>query len=179
MAPGSLQLHHRTVRETGSQLSTSLRADGDYQPSLYFGTERGETDPGKAGSRLYEDRADGRKALDVSERRPLQAVWGHVGSAGAVSDHRLFAGIWPSWLQGAGPFLATGKRICRELDRGAILYMEMHGHPVYGSHHLLCYGYRFKDGKLMLRTADGWISHIHELPAGQELFSFCTVITRK
>ena len=78
-----------------------------------------------------------------------------------------------------GPFLATGKRICRELDRGAILYMEMHGHPVYGSHHLLCYGYRFKDGKLMLRTADGWISHIHELPAGQELFSFCTVKKKK
>jgi hypothetical protein len=31
----------------------------------------------------------------------------------------------------------------------------------------------------MLRTADGWITRIHELPAGQELFSLCTVIIRK
>lgn len=78
-----------------------------------------------------------------------------------------------------GPYLATANRICRELDRGAILYMEVHRHPVYGNHHMLCYGYRFKDGQLMLRTADGWITRIHELPAGQELFSLCTVIIRK
>ena len=78
-----------------------------------------------------------------------------------------------------GPYLATANRICRELDRGAILYMEMHRHPIYGSHHMLCYGYRIVDGKLMLRTADGWITRIHELPAGQELFSLCTVIIRK
>ena len=32
---------------------------------------------------------------------------------------------------------------------------------------------------LMLRTADGWITRIHDLPAGQELFSLCTVIIRK
>ena len=78
-----------------------------------------------------------------------------------------------------GPYLATANRICKELDRGAILYMEVHRHPVYGNHHMLCFGYRFQDGKLMLRTADGWITRIHELPAGQDLFSLCTVIKRK
>ena len=78
-----------------------------------------------------------------------------------------------------GPYLATAKRICSELDRGAILYMELHRHPVYGGHHMLCYGYRIENGKLMLRTADGWITRSHDLPAGQELFSLCTVIIRK
>ena len=78
-----------------------------------------------------------------------------------------------------GPYFATAKRICTELDRGAILYMEVHRHPVYGNHHMLCYGYRIADGKLMLRMADGWIGRIHELPAGEERFAMCTVISRR
>ena len=78
-----------------------------------------------------------------------------------------------------GPFPATAKRICTELDKGAILYMEVHRHPVYGNHHMLCYGYRFQDGKLMLRTADGWITRIHDLPAGTEWFALCTVISHR
>ena len=78
-----------------------------------------------------------------------------------------------------GPFPATQRRICRELDRGALLYMEVHRHPVYGDHHMLCYGYSVRDGRLFLRMADGWVGRIHDLPAGEELFSFCTVISKK
>ena len=66
-----------------------------------------------------------------------------------------------------GPFPATARRICTELDRGAILYMEVHRHPVYGNHHMLCYGYQIRDGKLFLRMADGWVGRVHDLPAGE------------
>ena len=76
-------------------------------------------------------------------------------------------------------FPGDGRRICSELDRGAILYMEVHHHPVYGNHHMLCYGYRIADGRLMLRIADGWINRIHELPAGEERFAFCTAALKK
>ena len=78
-----------------------------------------------------------------------------------------------------GPFPATARRICTELDRGAIVYLEVHRHPVYGNHHMLCYGYTVRDGRLMLRMADGWVRRIHDLPAGEELFALCTVINRK
>ena len=79
----------------------------------------------------------------------------------------------------SGPYPATTGRICKELDRGAILYMEVHRHPVYGNHHMLCYGYSVRDGRLMLRMADGWIGRVHDIPAGEELFAFCTVVRRK
>ena len=78
-----------------------------------------------------------------------------------------------------GPYPATQGRIVKELDRGAVLYMEVHRHPVYGNHHMLCYGYSVREGRLFLRMADGWVVRIHDLPAGEELFSFCTVISRK
>ena len=78
-----------------------------------------------------------------------------------------------------GPFPATARRICTELDRGAILYMEVHRHPVYGNHHMLCYGYQIRDGKLFLRMADGWVGRVHDLPAGEERFALCTVISRR
>ena len=78
-----------------------------------------------------------------------------------------------------GPFPATARRICTELDRGAIVYLEVHRHPVYGNHHMLCYGYTVRDGRLMLRMADGWVGRVHDLPAGEELFALCTVISRK
>ena len=78
-----------------------------------------------------------------------------------------------------GPFPATAGRICSELDKGAILYMEVHHHPVYGNHHMLCYGYRIADGRLMLRIADGWVNGIHELHAGEERFALCTAISKK
>ena len=77
-----------------------------------------------------------------------------------------------------GPFPATARRICTELDRGAVLYMEVHRHPVYGNHHMLCYGYQIRDGKLFLRMADGWVGRVHDLPAGEERFALCTVISR-
>ena len=78
-----------------------------------------------------------------------------------------------------GPFPATARRICTELDKGALLYMEVHGHPVYGNHHMLCYGYHVRDGRLMLRMADGWVGRVHDLPAGEEKFALCTVISRR
>ena len=78
-----------------------------------------------------------------------------------------------------GPFPATARRVCTELDRGAIVYLEVHRHPVYGNHHMLCYGYTVRDGRLMLRMADGWVRRIHDLPAGEELFALCTVVNRK
>lgn len=78
-----------------------------------------------------------------------------------------------------GPYLATPNRIATELDKGAILYLEVHRHPVYGNHHMLCDGYRVVDGKLILRVADGWIGRIHELPAGEAMFTLCTVIARR
>lgn len=77
-----------------------------------------------------------------------------------------------------GPFPANARRIMSELDSGSILYMEVHRHPVYGNHHMLCYGYRIDGGRLMLRTADGWVARLHDLPAGEEMFSLCTAIRR-
>lgn len=77
-----------------------------------------------------------------------------------------------------GPFPASAERIMSELDKGAVLYLEVHRHPVYGSHHMVCYGYKVTGGRLMLRVADGWVTKVHELPAGEEWFALCTVISR-
>ncbi len=78
-----------------------------------------------------------------------------------------------------GPFPATARRIRRELDSGSILYMEVHRHPVYGNHHMICYGYSIRDGRLFLRAADGWAGKIRNVRAGEELFAFCTAISPK
>ena len=50
----------------------------------------------------------------------------------------------------------------RALDAGKLLYLQLHRHPCYGSHHLLCYGYTTlhsedrKQREIYLLLADGW-----------------------
>ena len=127
-----------------------------------------------------------RQVAGIGGRRLLYVNTGLFKRFGGTSDllAPLFIGICLrkygiSGFKVRGPFLATVKRVCTELDKGAILYMEVHRHPVYGNHHMLCYGYQVRDGKLMLRMADGWVGRVHDLPAGEELFALCTVISRR
>ena len=49
----------------------------------------------------------------------------------------------------------------RALDAGRILFLQLHHHACYGSHHLLCYGYTTVHGadgqrEIYLLLADGW-----------------------
>ena len=127
-----------------------------------------------------------RQVAGIGGRRLLYVNTDLLKRFGGTSDllAPLFIGICLrkygiSGFKVRGPFLATVKRVCTELDKGAILYMEVHRHPVYGNHHMLCYGYQVRDGKLMLRMADGWVGRVHDLPAGEELFALCTVISRR
>ena len=54
------------------------------------------------------------------------------------------------------------RKITDELRSGKLLYLQLHWHPSYGDHHVLCYGCRIlTDGEktrqvLYLLTADGW-----------------------
>ena len=127
-----------------------------------------------------------RQVAGIGGRRRLYVNTDLFKRFGGTSDllAPLFIGICLrkygiSGFKVRGPFPATVKRVCTELDKGAILYMEVHRHPVYGNHHMLCYGYQVRDGKLMLRMADGWVGRVHDLPAGEELFALCTVISRR
>ena len=127
-----------------------------------------------------------RQVAGIGGRRLLYVNTDLLKRFGGTSDllAPLFIGICLrkygiSGFKVRGPFPATVKRVCTELDKGAILYMEVHRHPVYGNHHMLCYGYQVRDGKLMLRMADGWVGRVHDLPAGEELFALCTVICRR
>ena len=127
-----------------------------------------------------------RQVAGIGGRRLLYVNTDLLKRFGGTSDllAPLFIGICLrkygiSGFKVRGPFPATVKRVCTELDKGAILYMEVHRHPVYGNHHMLCYGYQVRDGKLMLRMADGWVGRVHDLPAGEELFALCTVISRR
>ena len=127
-----------------------------------------------------------RQVAGIGGRRLLYVNTDLLKRFGGTSDllAPLFIGICLrkygiSGFKVRGPFPATVKRVCTELDKGAILYMEVHHHPVYGNHHMLCYGYRIADGRLMLRIADGWINRIHELPAGEERFALCTAVSKK
>lgn len=53
------------------------------------------------------------------------------------------------------------------LSAGCIIYLIMRRHPVYGNHHMVCYGLE-KRGlnaqDLFLRVADGWSSNPKYLP---------------
>ena len=127
-----------------------------------------------------------RQVAGIGGRRLLYVNTDLLKRFGGTSDllAPLFIGICLrkygiSGFKVRGPFPATVKRVCTELDKGAILYMEVHRHPVYGNHHMLCYGYQIRDGNLMLRMADGWVGRVHDLPAGEELFALCTVISRR
>lgn len=42
------------------------------------------------------------------------------------------------------------------LRSGAIVYLQVYGHPKYKNHHMLCYGYRYKGGRREFLLADGW-----------------------
>ena len=42
------------------------------------------------------------------------------------------------------------------LRSGAIVYLQVYGHPKYKNHHMLCYGFRYKGGRREFLLADGW-----------------------
>lgn len=42
------------------------------------------------------------------------------------------------------------------LRNGAIVYLQVYGHPKYKNHHMLCYGFRYKGGRREFLLADGW-----------------------
>jgi hypothetical protein len=47
----------------------------------------------------------------------------------------------------------------KSLAAGNILYLELIGHPVYGRHHMVCYGasvYDHHEKEPLFRIADGW-----------------------
>ncbi len=55
------------------------------------------------------------------------------------------------WLPGEAAMAAA-------LSKGAILYLQVHLHPKYGNHHMICYGCEkdAQSGQLYFRIADGW-----------------------
>lgn len=87
----------------------------------------------------------------------------------------------------------SGEKAVQALKKGSVLYLMLHGHPTYGDHHVLCYGYAFvepekeqetggeaireknantgfqTDGqkKLFLLIADGWANRTRYIPAEQ------------
>ncbi|MEE8841092.1 MAG: hypothetical protein SOH48_00695 [Eubacteriales bacterium] len=54
----------------------------------------------------------------------------------------------------------TEENALEALGRGSLLYLMVHGHPLYGENHMVAYGAAERDGRLYLRVADGW----HHLP---------------
>lgn len=42
------------------------------------------------------------------------------------------------------------------LRSGAIVYLQVYGHPKYKNHHMLCYGFRYVGGRREFLLADGW-----------------------
>ena len=67
----------------------------------------------------------------------------------------------------------------RSLQKGNLLYLQLHHHPCYGSHHLVCYGYvevMSKDDagegeksyrKTYLTVADGWTHSLRYLDTSE------------
>lgn len=64
----------------------------------------------------------------------------------------------------SAPHLLTGRCLTRALQRGSLLYIMLHRHPKYGSHHLVCYGMRRANGHMNLQCADGWTDRMTEIP---------------
>ena len=60
------------------------------------------------------------------------------------------------------PGVATRKKLLRALEEGNLIYLQLFRNRIYGSHHLLCYGYttlrEIRSGKevVYLILADGW-----------------------
>ena len=42
------------------------------------------------------------------------------------------------------------------LRSGAIVYLQVYGHPKYKNHHMLCYGFSYMGGRREFLLADGW-----------------------
>ena len=64
----------------------------------------------------------------------------------------------------------------RPLDRGAVIYLEVHRHPKYGGHHMLCYGYRREGERVIYRLADGWAPAPVELDSSSIGFALFTAV---
>ncbi len=93
------------------------------------------------------------------------------GMFGGTSDvlARLYlpAVLWAFHIKEyrvVGPFPFVRKRLLRELDRESILFLEVHRHPKYGAHHLVCYGYKQAGNEILLKVADGWVGEPVYLP---------------
>ena len=82
--------------------------------------------------------------------------------------------------------LPAADRFLQELDSGKLLYLQLHRHRCYGSHHLLCYGYTLVCGvdpasgrtyrEIYLITADGWNSRPRYLRLKDRgICHFCTI----
>lgn len=73
-----------------------------------------------------------------------------------------------SGMKAPGALKVTGhvgtdlRKLTEELRQGKLLYLQLHWHPSYGDHHVLCYGCRILTGEdgtrqvLYLLIADGW-----------------------
>ncbi len=48
--------------------------------------------------------------------------------------------------------------MAKAMQKGAILYLQVHLHPKYGNHHMICYGSEIdpNSGERYFRIADGW-----------------------
>ena len=77
----------------------------------------------------------------------------------------------------SGPVVASRRGLLRDIEDGALIYLQLYLHPIYGSHHLLCYGYTvlraLPTGKeeIFLVLADGWNPAPRYLPLS-ELYLF-------
>ena len=95
-----------------------------------------------------------------------------LGVFGGTSDFLapilILTGMREFGLKGyvlRGPFVLTEKRMLRELEKGAVLYLMLHRNSQYESHHLLCYGAEERDGITVFRLADGWVGKARYLSA--------------
>ena len=84
---------------------------------------------------------------------------GKAAREGAMTENsRLQSGA----LKVTGHVGTDLHRLTEELRRGKLLYLQLHWHPSYGDHHVLCYGCRIlsdeekKTQLLYLLVADGW-----------------------
>ena len=118
------------------------------------------------------------KVARIGKKRAAYINANVLGRFGGTSDF-----LAPSYIRASlrsygirgykvfGLYPAVPGLMKRHLDRGAVLYLEVHLHPKYGNHHMLCYGYRVERDpaggeKTYFRLADGWGSGPTEVEAG-------------
>ena len=84
---------------------------------------------------------------------------GKAAREGAMTENSR---LLPGALKVTGHVGTDPRRLEEELRRGKLLYLQLHWHPSYGDHHVLCYGCRIledaekKQRLLYLLIADGW-----------------------